>query len=149
MESKTRELRLSSTVNMNENVKLSSPNDTEMNSCDSWRHISDIVKLERCSTGVNQTFCQICLLLHYQIYRWITAILILDHKESKQTIWSTPHTCSTLSTVFDLHWFVSVAKLHVSSTLVWFASLTQRHWPTAKLNLILWGVRTRSGDNWR
>lgn len=148
MGSNTTELHLSSTVNMNENVKLSSSNDTGMNSCDSWRHISNIVKLERCSTGVKQTFCQIFLSLHYQIDRWIT-ILILDHKEGKQTIWFTPHTCSTLSTVFGLHWFVSVAKLHVSSTLVWFASLAQRHSPTVKLNLILWGVKTRSGSSWR
>lgn len=89
-----------------------------MNCSDSWRHISDIVKLERCWTGAKQTFCQICLSLHYQIYRWITAILILHHPKGKQTICFTPHTCSTLATVFNLHWFVSVAKLHVSSSFL-------------------------------
>lgn len=76
MKSKTSELTPLSNLDLNGNVKISNSNGTRM---DSWRHISDIVKLERCRTGAKQTF---------------TCVLIPEHKEGRHLIWFTPDTNS-------------------------------------------------------
>lgn len=170
-----------------------------MNCCDSWRHISDTVKLERCWIGVKQTFvCHfiarlrspednmdkkiftvlestgnylVCIIMYWGgllcapditctcntllqnenfhkkilcaheklsgahgiVFRALQKLIhffcpcprrgcVLYHPKDEQTIWFTPHTYSTLSAVLDLHQLVSVAKLHVSSCLVWSAA---------------------------
>lgn len=56
-----------------------------MNCCDSWRHISDTEKLERCRVEVKQT----SLSLHRHICRWSTATVSCHLMKDEETVWFT------------------------------------------------------------
>ena len=110
-------------------LNLVNPDNTRMNCCDSWRHISDSVELERCTTGVKQTS------LGRFIARFKTANLIHHQRDDERMVWFTPHTFSTSSTVLAATsaCFCCKAACFVP---IWLS-------PTWKIKARPWRARTR------
>lgn len=102
---KSRNQRVRSAINMNDYVKLGNLRETGMNSRDSWRHISNIVRTWKGADRSKANLLPNLFVTSLPDLQMDGCHLSFDprerKKEANRLIWFTPHTCST-STVFGL-----------------------------------------------
>lgn len=143
MKSKPREFRLSSTINMSENAKFSNADNTGMNCCDSWRHISDIVNLK--GVRVKQTFLpDLCVTPSSDLQMDYCQFNSSSSRRQTSHLIYSAHLFNIINSI----WPSSVCFCCKAACFLQFGLMSCSS-PTVELNLSPWGLRTGSGGSQR